>query len=404
MSPWHVGIFSAFVAMSSCSSAANAAGPPGTSDSVDTCPTEKGCSFRPPGLQARIEELAEWRGELEGFQLLPTDNPEPGSRPFQLLHDPRRRVVGYEAAGIHLEGMDLQSVDLSRTIMISARLCNASLKDADLQGSILSFANLTGAKLDGATLSKAYLYEAILVEVELIETDLAGARFISADMSGAIFEPQSGLTLNVRDIAGAKHLAMMTYRTSPVALIELRKAFKDGGYREQERQITLALERRSREMACAAKGVRWIECIARLMLFEWPSGYGLYPARPLWIIVALWIALSLVYGVPLSRRHGAGIFRVWNPQRIDTRDGEEIPTRMRLAGWGWLNAPYFSLLSTFYFGWREVNVGSWISRIQPREYVLAATGWVRTVSGIQSILCVYFLALWVLTYFGRPFE
>ena len=55
-------------------------------------------------------------------------------------------------------------------------------------------------------------------------------------------------------------------------------------------------------------------------------------------------------------------------------------------------------------GWRELNVGTWIARVQSREYVLRATGWVRTVSGIQSLLSVYLLALWVLTYFGRPFE
>lgn len=33
-----------------------------------------------------------------------------------------------------------------------------------------------------------------------------------------------------------------------------------------------------------------------------------------------------------------------------------------------------------------------------------ATGWARTVSGIQSLLSVYLLAIWALTYFGRPFE
>jgi hypothetical protein len=65
---------------------------------------------------------------------------------------------------------------------------------------------------------------------------------------------------------------------------------------------------------------------------------------------------------------------------------------------------YFSLLSAFHLGWREFNVGTWIARMQPREYTLRATGWVRTVSGIQSLLSVYLLALWVLTYFGRPFE
>jgi hypothetical protein len=69
-----------------------------------------------------------------------------------------------------------------------------------------------------------------------------------------------------------------------------------------------------------------------------------------------------------------------------------------------LAALYFSVLSAFSIGWRELNVGNWISRIQSYEYNLRATGWVRTVSGLQSLLSVYLLALWALTYFGRPFE
>jgi len=65
---------------------------------------------------------------------------------------------------------------------------------------------------------------------------------------------------------------------------------------------------------------------------------------------------------------------------------------------------YFSILSAFHIGWRDLNVGTWMTRLQPREYTLRATGWVRIVSAGQSLLSVYFLALWVLTYFGRPFE
>jgi hypothetical protein len=65
---------------------------------------------------------------------------------------------------------------------------------------------------------------------------------------------------------------------------------------------------------------------------------------------------------------------------------------------------YFSLLSAFHIGWRDLNVGNWIARMQPREYTLRPSGWVRFVSGLQSLLSVYLLALSVLTYFGRPFE
>ena len=67
-------------------------------------------------------------------------------------------------------------------------------------------------------------------------------------------------------------------------------------------------------------------------------------------------------------------------------------------------ALFFSVLSAFHIGWRELSVESWIARLNPYEYTLKATGWARTVSGIQSLISVYLLALAVLTYFGRPFE
>jgi hypothetical protein len=40
---------------------------------------------------------------------------------------------------------------------------------------------------------------------------------------------------------------------------------------------------------------------------------------------------------------------------------------------------------------------------QPREYTLRATGWAHGIR-YRSILSVYLPTLWVLAYFGRPFE
>jgi hypothetical protein len=97
--------------------------------------------------------------------------------------------------------------------------------------------------------------------------------------------------------------------------------------------------------------------------------------------------------------------------RIEVREGKptldnqlqiEPPARPRL-GIAWLGS-VFLVLSAFHIGFREFSVGSWIARMQPRSFALEAAGWVRTVSGAQSLLSVYFLAMWVLTYFGRPFQ
>ena len=70
------------------------------------------------------------------------------------------------------------------------------------------------------------------------------------------------------------------------------------------------------------------------------------------------------------------------------------------APWGL----WFSLLSAFHLGFRELNVGNWLARLQTRECGLQAVGWVRVMAGLQPLFSVYLLALLVLTYFGRPFQ
>jgi hypothetical protein len=52
----------------------------------------------------------------------------------------------------------------------------------------------------------------------------------------------------------------------------------------------------------------------------------------------------------------------------------------------------------------EWNLAHIMMRLQPGEYTIRATGCVPTASGIQSLMSVYLLVLWVLTYFGKPFE
>jgi hypothetical protein len=68
------------------------------------------------------------------------------------------------------------------------------------------------------------------------------------------------------------------------------------------------------------------------------------------------------------------------------------------------NALFFSLMSTVNIGFRDINFGRWLRMLTKREYDIKPVGWARTMSGIQSLLSVYLIALWVLTYFGHPFE
>ena len=148
-----------------------------------------------------------------------------------------------------------------------------------------------------------------------------------------------------------------------------------------------------------------IEKAFNFVFLELTTEWGMNPGRALAILLELIPAFALLYAFALWAPKSDGIWRVWSGERAREDLGSDRP---ELVSAGVLSAVglglYFSLISAFHMGWRDLNVGMWISRLQPREYTLRASGWVRTVSGIQSLISVYLLAMWALTYFGRPFE
>jgi hypothetical protein len=212
----------------------------------------------------------------------------------------------------------------------------------------------------------------------------------------------------------------------------LRQAFKKGEVRSQERQLTYAIEHTKQLLAWdpsrydfKGEDTRpWLEKLAgkseslfSYVLFELPSAYGMAPGGALWGLLGLIPGFALLYWIALrSVKSRSGLWMIVPADRNTPGRGKGKIVRIRphLAKTWWVRlrggsrlfrtSLYFSLLSAFHLGWRELNVGTWIARMQPREYTLRATGWVRMVSGIQSALSLYLLALWVLTYFGRPFE
>ena len=184
-------------------------------------------------------------------------------------------------------------------------------------------------------------------------------------------------------------------------MVELRDAFKKAGLRDQERQLTFAIKHNER-----LKTYSPVWSIFTYWLFELPSGWGMHPGRPVLIMLVLIPVFFLPYLLSFFLGGQNGIWLRWPPDRVRADLGQNEKERLNFKPGNWrayTYALYFSILSAFHIGWRDLNVGNWITRMQPREYTLRATGWVRTVSGIQSLISVYLLALAVLTYFGRPF-
>jgi len=297
----------------------------------------------------------------------------------------------------------------------------SALKGADLRGADLSYYMLEQADLEGTNLREALLCPVVLNSAHLKNADLSNsdltgailtdAYFENANFTGSVFEPRS---LTRPDyMAAARGLELMTYEFNPGPLTQLRKQFQDAGFREQERAITYAINRR--QAALEPPIERWFQWVA----FDVTCQYGYAPGRPLRILLWLWVVFSIVYAVFMHGSGKSGIYlvgtRSWRSK--STTQGMQIrPRALRAAKWWkaplfWLRrewrvlraASFFSLMSAFNIGFRDINFGRWLRLLTRREYDLKAVGWARTVSGFQSLLSVYLIALWVLTYFGRPF-
>ena len=341
----------------------------------------------------------------------------------------RTNLVGANLREANLSHVDLSDADLTGASLIQANLSGANLSQAELKGALLSGANLTKARLNGTKFNHARLVGTNLTGADLTGADFTGARLTGTNLSNTrlllvnlaetIFEPQPNSLQSSFGLESLLNLSRVTYRQEPSGLIILREQFVKRGLRRQERDLTFARLRTERELAWLSGDLSArVQSAFSYVAFELTCGYGRDYGRPLRILVGLIPAMTLVYVFALRRRGRGALWRVWHPGRIEKDDGQAMLERLsweplragrprgflyrvgRALGLGLL----FSLLSAFQIDWRELNVGNWITRLQPRDYTLRATGWVHVVSGAQSLLSVYLLALWVLTYFGRPFE
>jgi hypothetical protein len=336
-------------------------------------------------------------------------------------------LAGADLTRANLTGADLTRADLTGAKLGGAKLNNAKLFLAKLNGAYLSWhlaldgrifgANLTGADLTGADLAGAKLMIANLTGAILFNTLAAGARLAKTNLTKAYYAPASAPPDSY--VAGIKGLSTVTFPAGgETGLVQLRDLLQKAGLRDLEREATFAIERGEtkhslddwkQNPAGAAEG------IFRYMAFDLTTRYGMRPSRALLLIAALWLLLIPIYAWPIWQMKrpptSGSVYRIWPQKRIEVQEHKptlDSPARIErlhgrgLAAIGW--SAYFSLLSAFQIGYREFSVGSWLSRAQPRNFALESTGWVRTVSGIQSLVSVYLLAMWLLTYFGRPFQ
>jgi len=337
-----------------------------------------------------------------------------------------------------LQGTQAQNSDFSDAILThfignwgdfsKATFANANLTGSQFTRSTLFQTDFTEANLNGANLSNSTLEEANFTRALVSQTD-----FSHSNVKKMIYQPHFDTTPHLISLAMADHFSTIQFtpgRYGIPALVNLRTGYKKLGLRAMDRQITAMLKINEMRQAWKRGGWGYFESAFNYVFFYLTSEYGNAPGRALRLLVIFIFLFALPYAVALARPKRQGAIEIqWPPGRYKGWDtlqhhATKSPTHWmsrllpihpfpsgaswQLILWQVLKtyrlALYFSLMAAFQIGWRELNVGNWLTHLQVRDYRLKPRGWIRVLAGSQSLISAYLVVLWALTYFGRPFE
>ena len=324
-----------------------------------------------------------------------------------------------------MRGANTAYADMRGANLRAANLSGATLDEANLEAADLHMATLRGADLSGANLAQANLERADLGGADLTGANLTKTSFIGSYMAHVVFEPATLPDVSAFERATGLHT--LRYVSSDHALIGLRDAFERHGMQAQAREVTYAIRRNQRVHAWdSAEFFPKAVSLANLLLFEVPAGYGLYPGRPLYLLGMLVLVFTIPYMLALFR--GKVIQTGSRKKGLRTQQGDEILCRavsatprllqphlrqhvrgrlmrrlMRLVD-AMIVGLYVSLMSCVDSGWRALGRESLHRRVLPRQHSIIAGRWIRILTSVQAMISLYLIGLWLVIYFGRPFD
>ncbi len=327
------------------------------------------------------------------------------------------RLDGVTAKGAKFLDARLDGVAANGTDLAGASLTSACLLDADLRNANLRGADLRSAMMFDATLDRADLSRADMTEADLSGTRLGASRLNGANLTSALWEatgrPDPGGMTSIEGIGS------LTYRAgNGDGLAAFRAALADAGLEDSERQATYALQAtRTRHLLAGDLQDKTV-AVVRTILFDQTVGYGLEPYRALMVLLGLIPAFALVYGVVIHAQPSClgvpGAIVAVSPRGTVSMDDGQTPAlqasaEVTVLRRRWLDAYalglYASLLFSLRIGLRadQPSPASLLSRLQAEPFETRAIGWARCIAGVQSILGLYLLGLWLLAIMARPF-
>ena len=363
-------------------------------------------------------------------------------------------------AGAYLVGANLRRADLIGANLRGANLRGANLRRAILLGAYMQEADLLGADLLGAHLRGAHLYKAVFESLqEQSPAPQEGEQTTAPSTSNTKYPNLP----DIDEMASVFSLSRMRYETSPTSLTQLKNAFEEAGYPWQARQVSAAIKR-SRDLNAIRSGdtLSQFGGLLGYVLLGITCDYGAHPEKAaMWLIFLISIFALIFYLPAVSMpERGRGLTAVETGDKYSTKidpvatdyflrditaptilglytlfpalflgfSGFFLVTSfttdkvalvvglvlgfftfvegflLRSSAQGLVGAFWFSLVNTLRIGWKDLSLGTWLTHMQPRDYVLKPTSWLRAVAGAQAIIGLYLLVLLLLTYFQPLFE
>lgn len=295
--------------------------------------------------------------------------------------------------------------------IISSDLSSINLSGADLSQTVIFDSNFTNALLGSANLSKAWVRGG----------DWTDANLLAADVRDLRFEPAKNP--DIRTTAGASNLEFITYGTSPDAVTLLRNNLREAGFDEAQSKLTYALKRRHNQLYKEQGPGNWIKYVyyyLNLIFFDWTVHYGLRPERALIIMIYLWLVFAVIYDLFIHFPGRSGIFLVKNRVRKNAELTSAMRIRPRVITptsqwkylWRWFLSEwrvlrislFFSATRALHLGYGDLDLGRWLQMLTKREYEIKPKHWSRSFAGLQSLISLYLIVMWLLTEFGNPFD
>ncbi|MDX2130312.1 MAG: pentapeptide repeat-containing protein [Chloroherpetonaceae bacterium] len=284
-------------------------------------------------------------------------------------------------------------------IFTEADLTNADFSFRDLSHVQMSKAKLEGANFSGANLDSATLNDADLRKANFLGASLKNSHLGGADMSEVNFEINSEFLPNLMSFRRAKNIEFMQYNNYPDALYQLRNNFAEIGREDISSKIGRAIEYSKTRKLLEDKN--YMKALFRLVFWEWTTDYGLAQLRALLILIGLIPFFAVIYFVAILSSNQRLIYKILPADRIDG-DGNRIVSPIKERGWiAFGTATKLSVFSAFAVGFREFDIGSWLYRLQGSESFLIPKGWVRSITGLQSLISLILLSSFIISILGK---